>query len=635
MRHLLAVALTALTCLVPITTVAPASAQESETETAGRLMLVLDSSGSMSELTGDGRTRIDAAKDALRAVVNQLPDDQPVGMRVFGATQPTRAGAELYCADSQNVVPVATDNRDALGAAIDDYEPYGETPIAFALQEAGKDLGPEGQRSIVLVSDGIATCEPDPCVVAEQLRAGGVDVRIDVVGLNVDAAARASLECVASAGGGTYYDATDTESLIDGLTVAQTRSARPFDLTGEPVEGTADPADAPEMAAPGQYLDALPTSGPLHYRIPRTQAGSTIHVGLSFAGESGSVGQGVRLTLYPASGLDGVSCVSNVSYGDSIGQSNPFYFGGISTWKADPEDPCNTEDEVVLEIEPTGSGTAGRPVELAVYEEPPLAKGADRDLDPAPASPTWSTLTPDTDAVDDVVPGSSLASAPLLEDGTYALDITQGETQVFAVPLDWGQSLQAQLDTVLTKETVDAGVAGSGFRVAVTGPLRTDDSISFFAQEPEDWTTTALANMSAGDPFRTGAQSPEIAYLNRSKSLNDRGPSLPGLRYVRVSFEAPQGSSNQSYTLTLATNGDGGAGAPEYDTSELSAPEADSPLVTSPVRDLDTDTTASDGGTDEGDGFPLLPVGLGAAGVLALLAAGALLARSRRASGRP
>ena len=234
MRHLLALTLTAMTCLVPISLAAPAAAESTDEMAAGRLVLVLDSSGSMSDLTGDGRTRIDAAKDALRAVVNQLPKDQPVGMRVFGATQPTRAGADLYCADSQNVVAVDVGNRDALQTAINDYEPYGETPIGFALQEAGKDLGSEGQRSIVLVSDGLATCEPDPCIVAEQLRAGGIDVRIDVVGLNVDAAARASLECVAQAGGGTYYDATDTESLIESLTEAQTRSARPFERGAAP-----------------------------------------------------------------------------------------------------------------------------------------------------------------------------------------------------------------------------------------------------------------------------------------------------------------------------------------------------------------------------------------------------------------
>lgn len=626
MRHLLAVALVAMTTLVAV----PASAAEGEDDKpVGRLMLVLDSSGSMSELTGDGRTRIDAAKDALRAVVNQLPDEQPVGMRVFGATQPTRAGAELYCSDSQNVAPVATDNRDDLSAAIDAYEPYGETPIAFALQEAGKDLGETGQRSIVLVSDGIATCEPDPCVVAEQLRAGGVDVRIDVVGLNVDAAARASLECVASAGGGTYYDATDTASLIDGLTVAQTRSARPFDLTGEPIEGTPEIGDAPTMKAPGQYLDTLPVDGPLHYRIPRTQTGSTVHVGLTFPGTAGSAGEAVYTRLYPGSEPDGQSCVSDSAFGNGVGESNPFHTGYVSSWKDTADHPCNTDEAILLEIEPSSASIAGRPVEIAVYEEPPLASGAGRDLPEAPPAPQWESLQPAADVVEDVVPGTSLASAPMIEDGTYALDLTQGETQVFAVPLGSGQSLRAQLDAVLTSETSDAAVVGSAINVAISGPLRSDDAISFYGKEPDDWSSTALSNMRAGAAFRTGAQTYEISYLNRAKDLSQRGPAMPGLRYVRVTFEAPEGAANLPYTLTVATDGEAGDGAPEYDTSELPAPEADSSLVSSPVQNADTEATSADGDAGQGGGFPILPAGLGAAGVLALLAAGALLLRSR------
>lgn len=630
MRHLLAVALVAMTTLVAV----PATAAEGEDDKpVGRLMLVLDSSGSMSELTGDGRTRIDAAKDALRAVVNQLPDEQPVGMRVFGATQPTRAGAELYCSDSQNVAPVATDNRDDLSAAIDAYEPYGETPIAFALQEAGKDLGETGQRSIVLVSDGIATCEPDPCVVAEQLRAGGVDVRIDVVGLNVDAAARASLECVASAGGGTYYDATDTASLIDGLTVAQTRSARPFDLTGEPIEGTPEVGDAPDMQAPGQYLDTLPVDGPLHYRIPRTQTGSTVHVGLTFPGTAGSAGEAVYTRLYPGSEPDGQSCVSDSAFGNGVGESNPFHTGYVSSWKDTADHPCNTDEAILLEIEPSSASIAGRPVEIAVYEEPPLASGAGRDLPEAPPAPQWESLQPAADVVEDVVPGTSLASAPMIEDGTYALDLTQGETQVFAVPLGSGQSLRAQLDAVLTSETSDAAVVGSAINVAISGPLRSDDAISFYGKEPDDWSSTALSNMRAGAAFRTGAQTYEISYLNRAKDLSQRGPAMPGLRYVRVTFEAPEGAANLPYTLTVATDGEAGDGAPEYDTSELPAPEADSSLVSSPVQNADTEATSADGDAGEDGGFPILPAGLGAAGVLALLAAGALLLRSR-VSGR-
>ena len=630
MRHLLAVALVAMTTLLAV----PATAAESESESesdkpVGRLVLVLDSSGSMNELTGDGTPRIDAAKEALRAVIDQLPDDQPVGMRVFGATVAPGSAKTDLCTDSQDVVSVDTGNREDLEKAVDAYEPLGETPIGYALQEAGKDLGDEGQRSIVLVSDGEPNCEPDPCLVAEQLRADGVDVRIDVVGLNVDQTAREKLQCVADAGGGEYYDADDTESLVDGLTQAQTRSARPFDLTGEPIEGTPDVSDAPTMEAPGQYLDTMPIDGELYYRIPRTQTGSTIHAGLTFPSESGTIGDGVNLSLYPASDVEGVSCVATVAFGNAVGQSKPFFFGGISTWQEDAADPCNTDDEVVLKVDSFSAVNAGKPLELAVYEEPPLAGGADSDLQPAPEDEPWSPLEPSTNPTDDVVPGSSLASAPVLEDGSYTLDISQGETQVFAVPLDFGQHLQAQFDATLTADAVDVAVAGSGIRVEVIGPLRTDDGISFYGEEPDDWTPGALANMRAGDPFRTGAQSHEISYLNRAKSLNDRGPAMPGLRYVRVSFEAPEGSANQPYTLTVATDGTAGEDAPEYDTSELPAPEADSSLVSSPVQDADTEATSADGGAGDDDGFPLLPVGLGAAGVLALLAAGALLVRAR------
>lgn len=627
MRHLLAVALVAMTTLVAV----PASAAEGEDDKpVGRLMLVLDSSGSMSELTGDGRTRIDAAKDALRAVVNQLPDEQPVGMRVFGATQPTRAGAELYCSDSQNVAPVATDNRDDLSAAIDAYEPYGETPIAFALQEAGKDLGETGQRSIVLVSDGIATCEPDPCVVAEQLRAGGVDVRIDVVGLNVDAAARASLECVASAGGGTYYDATDTASLIDGLTVAQTRSARPFDLTGEPIEGTPEVGDAPDMQAPGQYLDTIPASGELFYSIPRTQTGSTIWVGVSYIGESGSAGESVRTTLYPGSAPDGISCGSASAFGNGIGSANPYHFDGVSSWSATPESPCNTDDELVLTLSSSNAANAGKPVEIAVYEEPPLAEGADRDLAPLADTPAWETIEPGDSPTTDVVPGSSLASAPVLSDGSYDLDINQGETQVFAVPLDWGESLQAQIDLNLTQQTIDAAHVGYGFAIDVVGPLRTGDGDNLRAAGiPADWKEPLALASTAGDPLRIGTQAPTVSYLRRADALPRRGAALPGYRYVQVAFEANRGTNTQPYTLTIRTNGEAGDGAPEYDTSELPAPEADSSLVSSPVQNADTEATSADGDAGEDGGFPILPAGLGAAGVLALLAAGALLLRSR------
>ena len=94
----------------------------------------------------------------------------------------------------------------------------GRTPIAYALEQAANDLGSGASRTIVLVSDGKDTCQPpSPCSVAQRVAKGGVEMRIQAIGFNVDPEARAELECIASAGGGVYRDATDAESLRDEL----------------------------------------------------------------------------------------------------------------------------------------------------------------------------------------------------------------------------------------------------------------------------------------------------------------------------------------------------------------------------------------------------------------------------------
>ncbi len=163
---------------VPAFLVQAFAVQDQPTTTAPETstMLVLDSSGSMAEPAGGGATKIQAAKQALRDVVAALPDDAVVGMRVFGAEVFDRdqPGA---CTDSQQVVAPGTDNRDALLREVERYRPFGETPIGFALRQAAQDLDPDTARSIVLVSDGVATCDPDPCEVAKELSAQGVALR--------------------------------------------------------------------------------------------------------------------------------------------------------------------------------------------------------------------------------------------------------------------------------------------------------------------------------------------------------------------------------------------------------------------------------------------------------------------------
>ena len=208
----------------------------------------------------------------LTDVVRGLPGDAQVGLRVFGATVFSRTDKGA-CTDSQQVVAPGTDNRDDLLAAVDDYKPYGETPIPYALQQAAQDLGSEGARSIVLVSDGESTCQPNPCTVARDLSRQGIDLQIDVVGLSVSGAARSQLQCIAQAGNGQYYDADDAAEIESRITRVAQRALRPFTLTGSAITGGT--TDDPTPITTGEWLDTLDTAT-RSYAFERTTAGTTL-----------------------------------------------------------------------------------------------------------------------------------------------------------------------------------------------------------------------------------------------------------------------------------------------------------------------------------------------------------------------
>ncbi|NLZ57084.1 MAG: hypothetical protein GX898_02060, partial [Corynebacterium sp.] len=79
---------------------------------------------------------------------------------------------------------------------------------------------------------------PDVCEVAEDLAEAGVDLVINTIGLNVDEAARAELECIAGAAGGTYTDARDADSLTEALKRATTRQYVTYESHLDTIEGS-------------------------------------------------------------------------------------------------------------------------------------------------------------------------------------------------------------------------------------------------------------------------------------------------------------------------------------------------------------------------------------------------------------
>ncbi len=579
-----------------------------------RMMLLLDSSGSMAEPAGGGGTKIEAARDALGQVIEALPDEAAVGVRVFGATVPSvdQPGA---CQDSQRVVDLGTSNRSELQAAIRAYEPFGETPIGFALREAGADLGNEGARSIVLVSDGLADCEPDPCLVAAELRAQGVDLRIDVVGLGVDDDARAQLRCIAAQGGGTYYDASSAEEIVDSLTTATERALRPFEIVGTPVNGSSDPADAPEVAL-GTYVEEPLRSDDTEnrwYRFERTIPGSTVFV-TAFELVPGSQNS----TYLTVESESGTSCGT----GPSPVGSHAVFTGYTRVIPPDEGEGC--DGDLLIELRVNTASEESDAIGLSFAEEPPALNAASL---PEPRTGT-TDLQPVTvsASAQAVVPGSTFDDAAELQPGqTYNATIVPGEVHAFRVSVGWGQRLVARVDDPgLTEDQNDALPTFAATDLQILTPLR---SSLWDYPEYEDVDLPSSAALS-GAPSTNYVATAPVQWRNREDE-NGSMAYLAGDYYVvyQADFDGTA-SVELPYTITVEVQGDV-SGEPGYaDGQELlfEQPTAEPEASASPEPPA--------AGEERGDGIGSGPALLVAAAILATVSAGGLVWWLRRRRSR-
>lgn len=175
-------------------------------------VIVLDASGSMKEEDAPG-PRIDAAKDAVRTLVDSLPEGAPVGLIVYGTSTDSSDAAEAAgCQDVKTLVPLGPVDKASFAAAVDGVVASGYTPIGSSLRAAAALLPASGDRNVVVVSDGEDTCAPpEPCDVAREVAGSGL--AIHTVGFRVTGTAKDQLTCIAQSGGGEYVDAANAVQL--------------------------------------------------------------------------------------------------------------------------------------------------------------------------------------------------------------------------------------------------------------------------------------------------------------------------------------------------------------------------------------------------------------------------------------
>lgn len=193
-----------------------------QAHTAVPTVLILDASGSMTTPDAPG-PRIDAAKNAAKALVADLPDDAHLGLVTYGTKTDSSPQAQTAgCQDVTTVVPLGPLDRQALNTAIDSLAPSGYTPISLALEHATAQLPTDGAKpAIVLVSDGEDTCGRPPCDVAAQLHAQHPGLAISTIGFRTDGPASDQLSCIANTTGGMFVQASNAKQLAARLIATQ------------------------------------------------------------------------------------------------------------------------------------------------------------------------------------------------------------------------------------------------------------------------------------------------------------------------------------------------------------------------------------------------------------------------------
>lgn len=177
--------------------------------------IVVDASRSMWGQI-DGEAKMTVAKNTLEDVSYWFPEDLDLALRAYGSMSPSD---QNDCADSTLLVPFGDQNREPIRRAIAGLRPTGQTPIAYALNQASRDFSSLwDDRALVLVTDGIESCGGDPVRAARELREQGITVHLIGFGLG-DAADEdtASLQAVANASGGRYVTAGSAAELQEAL----------------------------------------------------------------------------------------------------------------------------------------------------------------------------------------------------------------------------------------------------------------------------------------------------------------------------------------------------------------------------------------------------------------------------------
>ncbi len=171
-----------------------------------RILFLLDGSGSMLG-AWEGTTRMGAAKRLLSNLVDSLRSNSQVelALRVYGHQYHRRL---QNCKDTKLEVGFRPNNHHAIIKKLKELTPQGTTPISYSLQALEKDFPSDNayRNIVIIITDGLESCDGDPCAVSRELQKKLIFLRPFVIGLGMNKSFDEQFDCL-----GRFFDANNIQ----------------------------------------------------------------------------------------------------------------------------------------------------------------------------------------------------------------------------------------------------------------------------------------------------------------------------------------------------------------------------------------------------------------------------------------
>ena len=221
-------------------------------DAAEDVAVVYDASGSMWGQI-DGVSKVEIAREVMGALIATWPEGANIGLMAYGHRR------EGDCSDIETLIAPSPLDRATFISTVNGIMPRGRTPLTESVRQAAELLSyRDTQATVILISDGLETCQADPCALSAELSQQGVNFTAHVVGFDLTEEEHAGLACIAENTGGVFVPAQNADELRDALAHVQNIvDLQPL----SPPEPVTEPEPEPEYQVDSEIeLDAPATA---------------------------------------------------------------------------------------------------------------------------------------------------------------------------------------------------------------------------------------------------------------------------------------------------------------------------------------------------------------------------------------